>query len=288
MKTIGVIANCSKPEASSVLNRLATQARALGLRIVSFGETAGHLHGCEQVTAEAMAEKIDVLIAVGGDGTMLQAAHLIRNSSAPLLGVNLGYLGFLTSTSQNDLEQALEHFARGNYTLSERTTIACTVWRGGEKLGESRALNDVVVGWGQSSHIIVFEVTVDGEPATSYRCDGIIVATPTGSTGHSLSAGGPIVHPETAALLINVISPHALTARPVLLPQQHVVGITVAESSKELLGSIDGQELYKLRQGDRLVVRTSPDRVRFIHLPGYNYFDVLRQKLHWRGSSVSR
>ncbi len=288
MKTIGVVANCTKPESPAVLQRLAAKATALKLRVVSFGESAKFLHGCTHVEAAKIAGEVDVLIAVGGDGTMLQAAHLLHQTATPILGVNLGFLGFLTSVSQGDLEQALDYLVAGNFTLSERMAISCTVWRGGEKLGESRALNDVVIGWGQSTRIITIDVTVDGDPVTSYRCDGIVVATPTGSTGHSLSAGGPIVHPETPALLINVISPHALTARPVVLPQQHVIGITVAESHKELLGSIDGQETYKLRQGDRLVVRASPDRVRFVHLPGYNYFDVLRQKLSWRGSSGPR
>lgn len=288
MKTIGVIANCSKPESPDVLQRLAAKAAAMDLRIASFGETARHLPGCVHVAQEKIASEVDVLLAIGGDGTMLQAAHLLHSTTTPILGVNIGFLGFLTSVNQHELDQALDELAAGNFTISERAAIACTVWRGGDKLGESRAINDVVVGWGQSSHIITFDVTVDGAPATSYRCDGIIVATPTGSTGHSLSAGGPIVHPETPALLINVISPHALTARPVVIPHQHVVGITVRECSKELLGSIDGQELYKLREGDRLVIRTSPDRLRFVHLPGYNYFDVLRQKLHWRGSSGPR
>ncbi len=288
MKTIGVLANVSKPEAASVLQRLSAKAKLLGLRIVSFGETAKLIDGCAHAQAEDIAGKIDVMLAVGGDGTMLQAAHLVHRTATPILGVNLGFLGFLTSVAQAELEQALDQLVAGNFTYSDRTTIDCTVWRGGKKLGESRAINDVVVGWGQSSRIITFDVTIDSDPMTSYRCDGIIIATPTGSTAHSLSAGGPIVHPETPALLINVISPHTLTARPVVLPERHVVGVTVAESGKELLGSVDGQEQYKLRQGDRLVLRTSADRVRFIHLPGYNYFDVLRQKLNWRGSSGPR
>jgi NAD+ kinase len=288
MKTIGVVANCSKPESPSVLQRLAAKAAALNLRIASFGETAKHLHGCLHVDHAKIGAEIDALIAVGGDGTMLQAAHLLHQSKTPILGVNLGFLGFLTSVGQNELEQALDYLVTGNFTISHRAAISCTVWRGGEKLGESRAINDVVVGWGQSSRIITFDVTIDGEPVTSYRCDGIIIATPTGSTGHSLSAGGPIVHPETQALLMNVLSPHSLTARPVVIPQQHVLGITVAESHRDLLGSVDGQEQYKLREGDRLVIRTSPDGVGFIQLPGYNYFDVLRQKLNWRGSSGPR
>lgn len=288
MKTIGVVANCSKPESPAVLQRLVDKATALGLRVVGLGEAAQCLPPGTRHVPDRLPPEIDLLVAVGGDGTMLHAARLVQASATPLLGINLGFLGFLTSVNQNELELALEQIVAGQFAISERTAIDCTVWRGAEKLGESRAVNDVVVGWGQSSRIITFDVTIDGEPMTSYRCDGIIVATPTGSTAHSLSAGGPIVHPETPALLINVISPHSLTARPVVIPQKHVIGVTVAETSKELLGSVDGQEQYKLRQGDRLVVRTSPGPVRFVQLPGYNYFDVLRQKLNWRGSSGQR
>lgn len=288
MKAIGVVANCAKAEAPDVLRRLAAKAKALKLRVYSFGETAKLIPGCTHIDHAKIAGKVDMLIAVGGDGTMLQAAHLLYQSQTPLLGINLGFLGFLTGVGQGGLELALEYLVAGNFSISERTAISCTLWRGGQKLGESRAINDVVIGWGQSTRIITFDVTVDGEPVTSYRCDGLIVATPTGSTAHSLSVNGPIVHPETPALLINVISPHSLTARPVIIPQQHVVGITVAESHNQLLGSVDGQEHYKLREGDRLVVRTSPDKVRFVQLPGYNYFDVLRQKLNWRGSSGPR
>lgn len=288
MKTIGVVANCEKAEAPSVLQRLHAKASTLGLRVVALGDAAGCLPAECRAAEGVLPKDIDLMMAVGGDGTMLHAARLVQATATPLLGVNLGFLGFLTSVNQHELEQALEHVVAGRFTLSERMAINCTVWRGAEKLGESRAINDVVVGWGQSSRIITFDVTIDDEPMTSYRCDGLIVATPTGSTAHSLSAGGPIVHPETPALLINVISPHSLTARPVLIPQKHVVGVTVAETSNELLGSVDGQEQYKLRKGDRLVVRSSPGPVRFVQLPGYNYFDVLRQKLNWRGSSGQR
>jgi NAD+ kinase len=288
MKSIGVIANTSKPEAPAVLERLAAKSAALGLRVVSFGETAKLLPGCSIDDPVKISSNVDAVIAVGGDGTMIQAAHLVQNSRIPILGLNLGFLGFLTSAGVGELEHAIAQLATRNFTISERATIRATVKRDGATLGESRAINDVVIGWGQSSRIITFDVTIDGKPMTSYRCDGILVATPTGSTGHSLSAGGPIVHPETPALLLNVISPHALTARPVVLPQHHVIGITVVGSQKELLGSVDGQEQYKLRQGDQITVRISPDPARFIELPGSNYFAVLREKLNWRGSSGPR
>lgn len=282
MKTIGIVANTGKPESLDALGRLAAKAHQLGLKLVACDDVAGRMTDCAAVQPAALASRSDVLVALGGDGTLLNTARLVDRSGKPILGVNLGRLGFLTSVGVDAIESALDRLVRGDFSISERAVMDCVVWRGKEKLGESRALNDVVAGWGQSSRIITLDVSVDHAPMTSYRCDGVIVSTPTGSTGHSLSAGGPILHPETSAFLINVICPHTLSARPVVLPDRHVIGIAVTASGKELLLSVDGQEQYTLREGDRFEVRRSAEPVRLIQMSGYNYFDVLRQKLQWR------
>ena len=286
MKTIGVIANCGKRESRDVLKRLAAKARALGLSTLSCGETARHLPGCRTVNAERLGSRVDALIALGGDGTLLHAAHLLGKADVPILGVNLGALGFLTSITVGELEDALDHLAHGKFKLSKRTTATVVAKRGARKLGAYCALNDIVVGWGRSSRIITVDAEVDGDRIASYRCDGLIVSTPTGSTGHSLSAGGPIVHPESSVLLMNVICPHTLSARPLVLPDRAHVALTITAAARPLLLSVDGQEELTLRQGDRLLIERSPTPVRFVHLPGYSYFRVLRQKLQWRGSSV--
>lgn len=286
MKTLGVIANCGKAEARGVLMRLVKCSRALGIQLVSCGDTARHVPGCRRVTPAQMGKRIDALLALGGDGTLLHAAHLLGNADIPILGVNIGALGFLTSVTSNELEGALEAVARGKFSISSRATLACVARRGRRQLGAFRALNDVVVGWGRSSRIITVDAHVDGDHIASYRCDGLVISTPTGSTGHSLSAGGPIVHPEAAALLLNVICPHTLSARPLVLPDRARLALTITVAARPLLLSVDGQEELTLRQGDRLDIQRSPTSVRFIHLPGYSYFSVLRQKLQWRGSSV--
>jgi NAD+ kinase len=286
MKRIGVIANCSKPDSQSVLDRLARKATELGIRLFALGETAKHLPAAHRVTAASLRHKIDALIALGGDGTLLHAAHILKHSDIPILGVNIGALGFLTSITASELEVAMERLSEGAFSLSTRSAISCAVFRGRKKLGSFTALNDVVIGWGRSSRIITVDAELDGDRIASYRCDGIIISTPTGSTGHSLSAGGPIIHPEAEALLLNVICPHTLSARPLVLPDRAGITLTVRVAARPLLLSVDGQEELTLRQGDRLEIRRNPQGVRFIHLPDYSYFSVLRQKLQWRGSSI--
>jgi NAD+ kinase len=285
MKTIGVVANRAKPQSKTVLAQLAATAQRLGLRLVATPDTARLLPRARRTTAARFGRGLDAVLALGGDGTLLCAARLVERSETPILGINLGNLGFLTSATVDELDAGLELLAGGGYRISPRTVIEVTVQRGGRKLGAFRALNDVVAGWGRSSRITTFAVEVDGESITSYRCDGLIVSTPTGSTGHSLSAGGPILHPEAAVILLNVICPHTLSARPIVLPDRSRLTITVADASKPLLLSVDGQEELQLEQGDRLTVRRSPRSVGLIHLPGYRYFGVLRQKLQWSGSS---
>lgn len=286
MKTVGVLANCAKAEARSVLARLARKARALGLSTVSFGDTARLLPGCRRIAPARLRAGVDALIALGGDGTMLHAARIIGDAGIPILGVNLGALGFLTSITTGELERAMERLAAGAFTVAERSTLACAAVRGRRALGRYRALNDVVVGWGRSSRIITVDAAVDGAPIASYRCDGLVVSTPTGSTGHSLSAGGPIVHPDADVILLNVICPHTLSARPLVLPDRARLVLTIRTAAKPLLLSVDGQEERELQEGDRLDIVRSPACVSFIHLPDYSYFSVLRQKLQWRGSSV--
>lgn len=285
MKTIGVIANIAKPQARAVLAQVAATARTLNLRLVTVPETVRFLPGARRVATGRFTRGLDAVLALGGDGTLLHAARLVQLSGIPILGVNLGNLGFLTTATVEELEAGLALLARGGYRLSPRTVLEATAYRGARKLGAYRALNDVVAGWSRSSRITTFAVEVDGEMITSYRCDGLIVSTPTGSTGHSLSAGGPILHPEADVLLLNVICPHTLSARPIVLPDRSRVTITVTGASKPLLLSVDGQEELQLVQGDRLTVQRSRHNISLIHLPGYRYFGVLRQKLQWSGSS---
>ncbi len=285
MKTIGVVANLAKPQAAAVLAQVAETARRLRLRIAADPATARMIPGARRIQPAAFSRGLDAVLALGGDGTLLQAARLVNHAGTPILGINLGNLGFLTSATVDELEDGLTLLARGGYHISPRTVLEATVLRKGKKLGRFRALNDVVAGWGRSSRISTLSVEVDGEMITSYRCDGLIVSTPTGSTAHSLSAGGPILYPEADVLLLNVICPHTLSARPIVLPDRSQLNITVTGAAKPLLLSVDGQEELQLQQGDQLRVQRSEHSVALVHLPGYRYFGVLRQKLQWSGSS---
>ena len=285
MKTIGVLANCRKPEAAEILKRLSSKAAERGLQLVTCNEAGRLLAQSVRVSNRTFAQKIDVLLALGGDGTMLKAVRALQGRDIPVLGVNIGSLGFMTSVTQDNLERAIDVLVKGNYTTSTRAIAECRLMRRGKKIGEYRALNDVAIGWGNSSRVVNLELSIDGESVTSYVCDGMIVSTPTGSTGHSLSAGGPILHPETPVFVINLICPHTLSNRPVVISDRSVVSVRVVETAKKLLLSVDGQEEQSIVAGDQLEIRRSVKGVRFIHLPGYSYFSVLRQKLHWRGSS---
>ena len=286
MKTIGITANCDKPNAAAVLDRLAAKARALGLQLVVCDATARRLRSAEKVSRRDFPERIEALMVLGGDGTMLQAVRLVEGRDVAVLGVNLGSLGFMTTVTDPELEHALECLAAGRFTTSRRTMAEAVLWRGGRKRGSYRALNDVVIGWGETSRVAALSLRLNGQDIATYVCDGVILSTPTGSTGHSLSAGGPILLPESPVFVLNPICPHSLSNRPMVVPDDSTVEMQVARSSKELLFVVDGQDHCRMAEGDKVVIRKSAIGVQFIHLPGYNYFSLLSQKLHWRGSSL--
>jgi NAD+ kinase len=217
---------------------------------------------------------------------VLYTARALHGSDIPIMGINLGSLGFLTSVSDTEIFQALEALAKETYKVSERDVAECRIFQNGTPVGEERALNDIVLGWGASSRIVTLKLSINGEAVGSFMCDGMMVSTPTGSTGHSLSAGGPILHPGIGGFGINVICPHTLSSRPLVVPNTSLIEIEVANAAKELILSIDGQDEYKVEEGGRIEIRKSLHRVRFLQLQGHSYFSVLAKKLHWRGSSV--
>ncbi len=287
MKTLGIFANCDKPSAPAVLRRLERAAKQLGFRLAAAEPAAGLLRSAVRAESAALVRNIEALLVLGGDGTMLSAVRLLGGRDIPVLGVNLGSLGFLTSVAEKDLGRALACLARGRFTTSRRTLIDCVVRRGAAVLSRTRALNDVVIERGASSRIVTLDLEVGNENVSAYMADGLIVSTPTGSTGHSLSAGGPILLPESRSLVVSLICPHTLSTRPLVIPDGKRIVITVAKSTGPLQLLVDGQAGEPLRVGDRVEVRRSPRQARFIQLPDYSYFSVLRQKLHWRGSALA-
>jgi len=286
MKKIGVIVNIKRPRAENVLAELGRQARELGFELFAEDKATAELLGAELLPIGEFSSKTDVVLAMGGDGTVLYSARALHGADIPIMGINLGSLGFLTSVSDKEISQALNALAGGNYKTSERTVADCRIFQNGQPIGEEQALNDVVLGWGASSRIVTLELSIDGEAIGSFMCDGMIISTPTGSTGHSLSAGGPILHPGICGFGINVICPHTLSSRPLVVPDSSLIEIEVANAAKELILSIDGQDEYTIEKGCTIEIRKSPHGVKFLQLEDHSYFSVLSQKLHWRGSSL--
>ena len=281
---IGVVVNRNKAGAEEVLG---TISRAIG----SSGEVLiypeAHAANGRSSCAESFFQGIDVLISLGGDGTMLHSVQLMGTADVPIMGINLGTLGFMTTVSPDRVDEAMKLLLAGAYELSERTRLRLTT-KQGEISGAYYALNDVAVGWGGSPRIISLKMSIDRQYVTTYACDGLVISTPTGSTGHSMSAGGPILHPDTEVLVISPICPHTLSSRPLVVSNKSLIEVELEQCSKELLLAVDGQECCSIRHGTVLEISAFHDRVKFIHFPGYDYYSVLRQKLRWQGSNTQR
>ena len=282
MKKVGVIANSKRPHAADIFERLVRKADELNWTLFSDAVSAKHIPSAIVIDFETFATTVDVLLSMGGDGTVLFCAKILEGADIPILGINLGSLGFLTSVSEDNLEEALEALHHEQCQSLPRTVADCTLPNG----ETYRTLNDAVIGFGGSSHIVTLDLLINSEPICSFACDGMIVSTPIGSTGHSLSAGGPILQPGTHAFAINLICPHTLSNRPLIIPDSSQIGITVQTAHKALIISIDGQDVGELASGDTLRITRSKNPVHFLYPPGYSYFSILRQKLHWRGSNL--
>jgi len=283
---LGVIANCTKQSATRVLNSLAELAPDYELELVTFGETASFLPSATHVSEEAFPSSIEVLMAMGGDGTMLASVATLKGADVPLIGVNLGKLGFLTSLREEQLEDALKALSSAEYNLSKRTTVNAKLIRDGKEIINCDALNEVVTGFGASSRVADLSLSVEGRYVTTFICDGLIVSTPTGSTGHNLSAGGPVMHPDTEGLIITLICPHALSARPVVVPKNKTLSVLLNEQSKALVLAADGNVVSDLLPGDKVEISAGQTPVSFIQLKDAHYFDLLREKLAWKGSNI--
>ncbi len=286
MKKIGVIVNTKRPRAPQVLNELKQLAAQHRFRLYAESAEMAEALDAERIPVETFGSTVDVALALGGDGTVLYTSRALHGSDVPIMGINLGSLGFLTSVGDTEIAAALDAIAHKTYKVSKRLVADCRIYQNGSSVGEESALNDIVLGWGGSSRIVTLQLTIDGEAVGSFMCDGLIVSTPTGSTGHSLSAGGPILHPGISGFGINVICPHTLGTRPLVVPDTSAIEIEVANAAKELILSIDGQDEYKIEKGGRMEIRKSPHAARFLQLQDHSYFSVLAQKLHWRGSAL--
>ncbi|MGH9683585.1 MAG: NAD(+)/NADH kinase [Candidatus Acidiferrales bacterium] len=233
------------------------------------------------VPREELARKVDVLIVLGGDGTLLSAARVLHGHKVPILAVNLGSLGFLTSVTLDELYPLLDQVLAGKHQISERMMLEAEIVHDGVRGERQSALNDAVITKAALARMLEFDVHVNGNHIGRYRADGLIVATPTGSTAYSLAAGGPIVHPDIDAFLITPICPHTLSNRPLVVPDSARVEINFEATQEPVYLTLDGQIGVQLQAKDRVVIMKSSSKVYLIRPPRKNYFEILRSKLRW-------
>jgi NAD+ kinase len=281
-KTIGIISRPRRSNLAEVVPPLLRWLEEHGVRTVLDPETAGSLKDDGLgTTRHQVAEQADLLLVLGGDGTLLAAAREAALRGVPILPVNMGSLGFLTSFTVDELYPALEATLAGKSTIDERVLLLVERVNRGEILTKQRVLNDCVVHKGTLARMIELELYVDDGFVCRYRADGLIVATPTGSTAYSMSAGGPIVHPMVESILITPICPHTLSDRPVVIHDTSKIELRVAESSESVFLTLDGQTGVPMQVGDRVRITRAEERLKLIQPPNKTYFEILRSKLKW-------
>lgn len=278
---LGVIGHQGYGDLPDILARLSRTAPGLGLEL--FFEQGLHEQAGTGVRLEA-ADQIDALLTLGGDGTLLRGARWLDGKDKPILGVNLGRLGFLTSCQTEDLEAALKHLAGGEYVAQPRMALAArAIDAAGETRKQWRALNDFVLHKGGFARVVRLNISVDGESIGTYAADGIVISTPTGSTAYSLSAGGPVVVPTVESIIITPVSAHTLAIRSLVIPADAEVTVEANESPTELLVTVDGQVGTSFVKGEQLKVRRADSPVRIVRFPGATFFERMRVKLGWGG-----
>lgn len=278
---LGVVGHRGYDGLGDVLRRLTELSKRLDLQL-AFEPDLHELAGEHELLTDP--ERLDALLTLGGDGTLLRGARALGGRAVPILGINLGRLGFLTSCGVDDLEPGVERLARGDFTAERRMTLDV---RALDESGAERqrwfALNDVVLHKGGFARMVSLHVAANGESIASYSADGIVIATPTGSTAYSLSAGGPIVYPTVESILLTPISPHTMSVRPLVLPPSAEVTLRADDGPEELLVTVDGQVGTKFARGETLVVCRSQRAVQIVRFPGTTFFARMRLKLGWGG-----
>ena len=282
MKTVAIMSKPSQPALERVAPEVVDWLKHHGYEVLIDQETGSYLPGYSAVPRDQLADrKPEFVLVLGGDGTMLAAARALAEAKIPVLGVNLGTLGFLTEVSLAELYPTLEALVENRCAVEVRSMLHCHLMRQDERVAHFDALNDAVIHKSAMARIMEFEIRVDDRFVASYRADGLIVATPTGSTAYSLAAGGPVVSPEVNAFIITPISPHMLTHRPVVVKDSRTVKIVVIGTPEEAFLTVDGQVGIPVLEGDHITCKKSAREVRLLRLADRTFFDVLRMKLKW-------
>ena len=281
MKTIGILTKPKFPDVTRILRELVTWLREHGKEVAVDGKAAALLGEPAVYTNAQIASLSDLLLVLGGDGTMLNAARLVEERQVPILGVNMGGLGFLTETTIEHLFPTLEKVFANDYLLEERLMLRAHIDRHGEHVASPTVLNDVVVSKGTLARMVEIQILIDGQFVTNLRGDGLIISTPTGSTAYSLSAGGPVVNPIVEGLILTPICPHTLSHRPLVVESKSVIEVILTSHEEGAMATFDGQVGVSLSHGDRIAIRTSDHRAKLVRFPDRTYYEVLRKKLNW-------
>ena len=281
MKRIGILVKAKAPDTIALLKELLPWLRARGkdpLLDPSIAALVGETAPSHRKDLAALA---DMLVVLGGDGTMLAAARLVEDRPIPILGINAGGLGFLTAVTRDELFTALEQVFANAFTEEERLMLRSRIIRMGQQVAAAAMLNDMALSKGALSHMVQLEISIDGQFVTGLRGDGLIISTPTGSTAYSMAAGGPILNPAVHALILTPICPHTLTNRPIVIPQEAHVAVTLVSNDEGAMVTFDGQAGIALQPRDLIEVRASENKTRLIRFADRTYYDMLRKKLKW-------
>ncbi len=282
--TIGIFGKHAAPGVDKALRALLTYLQARELSVLCDASTAHHLPdlGLEAIPTDQLAQRADLIIVVGGDGTLLLAGRSAAAHGVPLLGINLGRLGFMVDVTPDDMASSLDAVLSGDFVSDERLMLSTSLVGEAQDATPVLALNDTVVRNRDFARVLEFDTYIDGQFISHHRADGIILATPTGSTAYALSGGGPVLHPSLNSLALVPICPHTLSDRPLIVSADHVIEVVVSEDiSTEALVTCDGQWNRELRAGDRVRIQRAEQSLQIIHPPGYDYFKLLRNKLGW-------
>jgi len=287
IKRIGIVLKPHQPEALKTLCDLTLWLAQKGIELVGGPEVererVEHETGCSvtEVPSDKLAGSVDLILVLGGDGTMIATARMISDHEVPVLGVNFGGLGYLAEFRIEELYSALESILSEEYRLDKRVMLHVDLQRGEDAVTRNRVLNDVVINKSALARIIEIEAYLNDQFVNSFRADGLIISTPTGSTAYNLSAGGPVIFPSMNAIVITPICPFTLSNRPIVVPDDAVIELRLKTDKEEVALTLDGQVGFPLRVGDRVLIRKSRTTFNLIQPSNRNYFDVLRDKLRW-------
>jgi NAD+ kinase len=286
-KTVGLIAHTGKPGVGELIKSLTAEFARFSISIVLEKETAAIAGQRSETTISQLAGKTDLLVVLGGDGTILNVTGQLGEASPPVFGINVGSLGFLTCVSSPAFREAVECIAKGKMTFSTRALLEVVLRDSKEKHKPMIALNDAVFSRGELSRLIRLRTRVNGEALTEFNADGLIIATPTGSTAYSLSAGGPILEPESGVFVITPICPHVLTNRSIIVSEKSVIEVEASEPDYPVYLTVDGREPLRIAKDATVQIRKAKKTLQLAAMPDVSFFSVVRQKLKWSGSAIS-